>query len=89
MKIHFLLLVYIIAFANTSFAQDVVAQDSNQHTDTNLESVKKTEIPSGSIILADMEINNPVMYSQYQSARKKQITGTMANYCNPMCIFGK
>ena len=71
MKIRLLLVVCFITIAVVCFAQNVVRQDSVQ----NLENAKKPIIPSGRIVLADMKTHNPVMYSQYQSAKKKQKNG--------------
>ena len=75
MKIRLLLAVCFIAVTVSCLAQNVVTQDSVQSTDKNLENVKKPVIPSEKTILADMEANNPVMYSQYQSAKKLQRNG--------------
>ena len=59
MKNRLFLVVCFIAVTYVCFAQNA----------------DKTVIPSGRTILADMKINNPIMYSQYQSARKNQRTG--------------
>jgi len=64
-------LLFILCIISSYFAQNVVSQTA----DNNLENAKKPVIPSGRTVLADMKANNPVMYSQYLSARKKQRTG--------------
>ena len=69
------LAAYFIAGTNICFAQVVVTPDSVQTVDMNLESAKKPVIPSGRIILAEMKTHNPEMFSQYNSAKKKQRTG--------------
>ena len=75
MKIRLLLVASFIAVTCVCFAQNFVTKDSVQTTNEKSENVKKTVIPSGRIILADMKTNNPVMYSQYHSAKRKQRTG--------------
>ena len=62
MKIKLLPVAYFIAVTGVCFAQ-------------NFENVEKPVIPPGRIIMADMKANNPVMYSQYQSGKKQQVTG--------------
>ena len=59
MKIRLLFTACFIAVTCVCFAQNA----------------EKIVIPSGRTILADMKINNPEMYSQYQTARKNQRTG--------------
>ena len=59
MKNRLLFLAYFIAVTYVCFGQNA----------------DKTVIPSGRTILADMKTNNPILYSQYQSARKNQRTG--------------
>ena len=71
MKMRLLSVACFIAVTSVCFAQNVVTQDM----DRNLGSAKKPVIPSGKTVLADMKANNPVMYSQYQSAKKKQKNG--------------
>ena len=70
-----LLIMCFIAATNVCFAKNVVTQDSVQTEDKKLENVKKPIIPSGRTVLVDMKTHNPDMFSQYQSARKKQRTG--------------
>jgi hypothetical protein len=75
MKIKLLLVACFIAFAGVSVAQNAVTQDSVQTVDRNFENLKKTVIPSGRTVLADMKAHSPNMYLQYQAAKKKQRTG--------------
>ena len=75
MKIKCLLIVCFIVGLGICFAQNVVTGDAVQITSKNLENANKSVIPSNRIILAEMKTNNPVMYSQYQSGKKMQITG--------------
>ena len=75
MKIRLLVVACFIAVTGFCFAQNAVTQNSVQTADKNLGNVQKPVIPSGRTILADMKAYNPVMYSQYQSAKKMQRNG--------------
>ena len=75
MKIRLLLVTCIIAVTSVCFAQNIVTQDSLQTTGKNLENAKKTVIPSGRIILADMKANNPALFTQYQNGKNQQRKG--------------
>ena len=75
MKIRFLLIASFIAVTSVSFAENIDTKESVQTTDEKSENKQMPVIPSGRTILADMRVNDPEMYSQYQSARKKQRTG--------------
>ncbi|MDR2147578.1 MAG: hypothetical protein LBE91_14085, partial [Tannerella sp.] len=72
MKKRLLLTVYFLTVAVVCFAQGAVSRDSVQTMNNN---EKKPVIPSGRTILKDMRANNPEMYLQYQSAKKRQRTG--------------
>ena len=80
MKIRILLIVCFIALTDVCFAQNFVAQDSVQTAGKNLENAKKTVIPSGRIIVADMKANHPAVFSQYQSGKKMQRTGMILSF---------
>jgi hypothetical protein len=75
MKIRLLLVASFVVVTGVCFAQNVVTQDFVQTTGKNLENAKKPVVPSGKTVLADMKTYHPAMYSQYQSAKKRQRTG--------------
>ena len=75
MKIRLLLVASFIAVTYVCFSQNIVTKEYVQATDEKSENTKKPVRLSGRTILADMKVNNPAMYSQYQSARKNQRTG--------------
>jgi len=74
-KIRLLLVASFIAVTYVCFSQNIVTKEYVQATDEKSENTKKPVRLSGRTILADMKVNNPEMYSQYQSARKNQRTG--------------
>ena len=82
-----LLIVCFIAATKVCFAQNDVTQDSVQTEDKKLENVKKPVTLSGRTVLFDMKTNNPVMYSQYLSARKKQRTGMILSFAGGGAII--
>ena len=65
MKRRLLLVAWLVAVTGVCLAQNGVTQNS------------KPVVPRGSIVLADMKAHHPVMFSQYQSAKKKQRNGTI------------
>ena len=75
MKIRLLLFASFITITCVCFGQNIVTKDSIQIANEKSGNAKKPAIPSGRTILADMKTNNPVMYSQYQSAKRNQRTG--------------
>ena len=75
MKNRLLLIASLIVVTCVSFAQNNATEDYVRTVDEKSENTKKYVRPSGRTILADMKVNKPAMYSQYQSARKSQRTG--------------
>ena len=71
MKIRLLLVAWLVATTGVCLAQN----GSHPIPDTNLATAQKPVVPRGSIVLADMKARNPYMFSQYQSAKKKQRSG--------------
>lgn len=68
-------IVIFTMISNVCFAQNVVRQDSVQTTEKTMVYANREVKPSGRFSLATMKTLDPMLYSQYQSGKKMQVTG--------------
>jgi len=76
MKIRILLvLCLVVVTSEVCFSQNVELKDSVLLDNIGLDVAKKPVVISNRTVLANMKINNPVMFSHYQSGKRMQRTG--------------